>query len=165
MKHRLLSSCAIFALTLPCWALGQQPAAAATAATAGAPPNTAAHSALAGLLEAKVRGAWTAFKNKDPDAYTKFLADDFQAVEADGEGERPKLRVLGEVRHCMYTDYLLQFFQVQPLGPDYAFVTYESSMQFPKGSPLRFRRVFIGELWAQHGGQWKMMRYQETVVR
>ena len=163
MRHWLLSSCATLTFALPCWALGQQPGAAATA---GAAPNSSAvHSALADLLEAKVRAAWTAFKNKDPDAYAKFLADDFQAVESDGEGERAKLRVLGEVRHCMFTDYLLQLFEVQPLGADYAFVTYESSMQFPKGSPLRFRRVFIGELWARHGGQWKMMRYQETLVR
>jgi hypothetical protein len=65
----------------------------------------------------------------------------------------------------MYTDYVLQLFQVQPLGPDYAFVTYESSMQFPKTSTLHFRRVFVGELWTQRNGQWKMMRYQETLVR
>ena len=78
---------------------------------------------------------------------------------------RTKRKVLGEVEHCMYTDFLLQFFQVQPLGPDFAFVTYESSMQFPKGSPLRFRRVFIGELWTRQSGDWKMMRYQETLVR
>jgi len=86
-------------------------------------------------------------------------------VEADGDGERTKRHVLMEVEHSMYSDYLLQFFQVQPLGPDYAFVTYESSMQFPKGSALRFRRVFIGELWTNQNGQWKMMRYQETLVR
>jgi hypothetical protein len=117
------------------------------------------------LLEAQVRAAWATFMKKDKAGYAKFLTDDFQAVEADGEGERPRLHVLGEVEHCMYTDYLLQFFQVQPLGPDYAFVTYESSMQFPKGSALRFRRVFIGELWTERNGQWKMMRYQETLVR
>lgn len=159
MRHWLLSSCATLTLTLPCWALGQQP-------TVGAPPaHSATHSELGDLLEAKVRAAWTAFKDKDPDAYAKFLADDFQAVESDGEGERTRLHVLGEVRHSMFSTYLLQFFQVQPLGPDYAFVTYESSMQFPKGSALRFRRVFIGELWARRDGQWKMMRYQETLVR
>jgi uncharacterized protein (TIGR02246 family) len=112
-----------------------------------------------------VRAAWATFKKKDKDGYAKFLTDDFQAVEADGEGERTRLHVLAEVEHCMYTDYLLQFFQVQPLGSDYAFVTYESSMQFPKNSTLRFRRVFVGELWRQRDGQWKMMRYQETLVR
>jgi len=163
--------CSGAALALPCLAIAQQPAAGK--AFAGAPSNNSvppasispAQAKLAALLEAQVRAAWATFKKKDKDAYAKFLTDDFQAVEADGDGERAKRHVLMEVEHSMYSDYLLQFFQVQPLGPDYAFVTYESSMQFPKGSALRFRRVFVGELWANQNGQWKMMRYQETLVR
>ena len=165
MGNLLLGSCATLALTLPCWAFAEQPLAAGKATTPAPAASSAAPTTVAGLLEAKVRAAWTAFKNKDADAYASFLAEDFQAVEADGEGERSRLHVLGEVRHCMYTDYLLQFFQVQPLGPDHAFVTYESSMQFPKGSALRFRRVFVGELWTKHSGQWRLTRYQETLVR
>jgi ketosteroid isomerase-like protein len=162
MRTWMLCSCVV--LALPGIALAQPPAAPekkpADTSNASAP-----RSKLADLLEAKVRAAWTTFQKKDKDGYAKFLTDDFQAVEADGEGERPKLHVLREVEHCMYTDYLLQFFQVQPIGPDAAFVTYESSMQFPKGSALRFRRVFIGELWTKRSGDWKMMRYQETLVR
>jgi uncharacterized protein (TIGR02246 family) len=163
MRNWILGSC--IALALPYVAFAQQPAAADKASASVASKNTAAQPKLADLLEAKVRAAWAAFKNKDKNAYAEFLTDDFQAVESDGEGERTKLHVLREVEHCMYTDYTLQMFQVQPLGPDYAFVTYESSMQFPRTSTLHFRRVFVGELWTQHDGQWKMMRYQETLVR
>jgi uncharacterized protein (TIGR02246 family) len=160
MRRWFLCSCV--ALALPCLAIAQQPPSGKVFAGA---PSTPAPSKLAALLEAQVRAAWATFKKKDKEGYAKFLTDDFQAVEADGDGERTKRHVLMEVEHSMYTDYLLQFFQVQPLGPDYAFVTYESSMQFPKGSALRFRRVFIGELWTNQNGQWKMMRYQETLVR
>jgi uncharacterized protein (TIGR02246 family) len=169
MRNWVVCSCV--ALSLPCFAIAQQPAAGKISAGApsdnSVPPasNSAAQARLAASLEAQVRAAWATFKKKDKDGYAKFLTDDFQAVEADGEGERTKRHILMEVEHSMYTDYLLQFFQVQPLGPDYAFVTYESSMQFPKGSALRFRRVFIGELWSNRNGQWKMMRYQETLVR
>jgi uncharacterized protein (TIGR02246 family) len=163
MRSWMLCSCV--ALVLPCLALAQQPTAADETAE-GAPSNkSVAQAKLAEMLEAKVRSAWTMFKNKDKDGYAKLITDDFQAVEADGDGERAKRHVLGEVEHCMYTDFLLQFFQVQPLGPDYAFVTYESTMQFPKGSALRMRRVFIGELWTKRDSEWKMMRYQETLVR
>jgi len=102
---------------------------------------------------------------RDKDRYAEFLADDFQAVEADGEGERYKLRVLSEVEHSMYADYLLQLFQVQPLGPDYAFVTYEATIQFPAGAGTRYKRILVGELWAAENGNWKMKRYQETPVR
>jgi len=175
MRNWILCSC--MALALPYAALAQQPAAAgkpaatdkpATGAKSAqsAPPTTAAaQPKLADLLEAKVRAAWATFKNKDKDGYAAFLTDDFQAVESDGDGERSKAKTLREVEHSMYTDYLLQMFQVQPLGTHYAFVTYESSMQFPRTASLRFRRVFVGELWTNRDGEWKMMRYQETLVR
>jgi uncharacterized protein (TIGR02246 family) len=163
MRNWMLCSCV--AVVLPVVVFAQQPAAVDKASSTTTSQNTTAQTKLAGLLEANVRAAWDAFKKKDKNAYAEFLTDDFQAVESDGDGERAKLHVLREVEHCMYTDYLLQMFQVQELGPDYAFVTYESSMQFPRTSPLHFRRVFISELWTQREGKWKMMRYQETQVR
>jgi hypothetical protein len=163
MRNWILCACIAFAL--PGSAFAQQPAAAGKPAQGAPSKGPTAEPKLADLLETKVRAAWAAFKKRDKDGYAAFLTDDFQAVEADGDGERPKLHILREVEHSMYTDYLLQLFQVQPLGAHYAFVTYESSMQFPKGSALRFKRVFIGELWTNRDGEWKMMRYQETAVR
>jgi len=157
--------CSCVALALPCCAVAQQSAPADKPAQSTPAKPAAAQPKLADLLEAKVRAAWAAFKKKDKDGYAAFLTDDFQAVESDGDGERSKAKTLREVEHSMYTDYLLQMFQVQPLGTHYAFVTYESSMQFPKTAALRFRRVFIGELWTNRDGEWKMMRYQETLVR
>ena len=157
--------CACIALALPCFAFAQRPAVADEAAQSTPSKKMAAQPKLADLLEAKVRAGWAAFKKKDKDGYAEFLTDDFQAVEADGDGERPKPHILREVEHSMYTDYLLQLFQVQQLGPNYAFVTYESTMELPNGPATRYRRVFIGELWTKRGGQWKMMRYQETPVR
>jgi uncharacterized protein (TIGR02246 family) len=152
-------------LALPCFAFAQQSAAADKAAQSALSKRATAQPKLADLLEAKVRAAWATFKEKDKDGYAEFLTDDFEGVEADGDGERPKPHILREVEHSMYTDYLLQLFQVQQLGPNYAFVTYECTMQFPKGSAVRFRRVFVGELWTKRNGEWKMMRYQETPVR
>ena len=161
--------CGCVALALPGFAFAQQSATDKTAPSAPSKSATAkstnAQPKLAELLEGKVRAAWAAFKKKDKDGYAAFLTDDFQAVEADGDGERPKPHILREVEHSMFTEYSLQLFQVQQLGPHYAFVTYECTMQFPKGSATRFRRIFIGELWTNRDGDWKMMRYQETVVR
>ena len=163
MRNWILFAC--IALAPPCSAFAQKPAGPdKTAASAPSNKVDAAQSKLAELLERKVRAAWTAFQKKDKNSYAAFLTDDFQAVESDGAGERTKLQTLREVEHVNYTDYLLQLFQVQPLGLHYAFVTYESTMQFPKTSGMRFKRVFIGELWTNRDGEWKMMRYQETPV-
>jgi uncharacterized protein (TIGR02246 family) len=163
MRNLVLSACIAFALS--CSALAQRPAAADKAAQTAPSQNKTSQPNLAGMLEAKVRAAWAAFKNKDKGGYAEFLTDDFQAVESDGDGERPKSHILREVEHSQYTDYLLQLFQVQPLGANYAVVTYESTIQFPQGSATRYRRVFIAEIWTRRDGQWKMMRYQETPVR
>jgi uncharacterized protein (TIGR02246 family) len=157
--------CASIALALPCHAFAQQPGAADKAGRSAPSQTSADHPKLADVLEARVRAAWATFKKRDANGYAEFLTDDFQAVEADGDGERSKSHILREVEHSMYTDYLLQLFQVQQLGPNYAFVTYESTLQFPQGPATRYRRVFIGELWTLRDGQWKMMRYQETPVR
>jgi uncharacterized protein (TIGR02246 family) len=147
------------------YALAQQPAAPDKTSASAPSKDTGAQAKLAEMLEAKVKAAWAAYKKRDKNGYAAFLTDDFQGVEADGDGERPKPHILREVEHSMFSDYLLQLFQVQPLGPHYAFVTYESTMQFPKGSATRFRRMFIGELWTNRDGDWKMMRYQETLVK
>lgn len=163
MRNWVLSACIAFAL--PCSAFAQRFAVADKAAQKVPSQNKTSQPNLAGMLEAKVRAAWATFKNKDKDAYAAFLTDDFQAVEADGDGERSKQRVVHEVELNSIADYLLQLFQVQPLGPNYAFVTYESTVQFPAGSAVRYRRIFIGELWTLRDGQWKMLRYQETPVR
>src|SRR5271170_2464820 len=163
MRNWILCSC--IALALPCFTFAQQPAASDKAAQSMPSKIETADPKLADLLEAKVKAAWAAFKKRDKNGYAAFLTDDFQGVEADGDGERPKPHILREVDSSMYTDYLLQLFQVQPLGPNYAFVTYESTMQFPRGNSKTYKRVFIGELWTNRDGDWKMMRYQETPVR
>ena len=143
----------------------KQPPAQHGAAQSARSASESIQKNLAAALEARVRAAWEKFKMKDKDGYSDFLADDFQAVEADGEGERSRGRILSEVERSMYTDYLLQLFQVQRLGPDYAFVTYEATIQFPAGAGTRYKRIFVGELWTEQNGNWKMRRYQETPVR
>ena len=148
-----------------CVTLAQRPAARRNASENAGSKSDSPQTDLAALLEARVRAAWQTFKIRDKDGYAEFLAEDFQAVEADGEGERSRPRILREVEHSMYTDYLLQLFQVQPLGPDYAFVTYEATIQFPAGAGTRYKRIFVGELWTEENGNWKMKRYQETPVR
>jgi hypothetical protein len=159
---RYIILCVLFAF--PCVTFAQQPVAKHAAAQNAQFASYATQQRLSASLEARVRAAWEAFRKRDKDRYAEFLAGEFQAVEADGEGERSRARILLEVEHSMYTDYLLQLFQVEPLGPDYAFVTYEATIQFPAGSAARYKRIFIGELWILRNGEWKMMRYQETPV-
>ena len=106
MRHIILCVLLVF----PGATSAQQPVAKHTAVQNARSASEETQQRLAASLEARVRAAWEAFRMREKDRYTEFLADEFHAVEADGEGERSRARVLLEVEHSMYTDYLLQLF-------------------------------------------------------
>jgi hypothetical protein len=161
-----MRSCFVFACIawLGSVSLAQAPT---TPAKAAAAPQSAASpdSGLKDMFEAKIRMEWEALKNKDNKAYGNLLADDYQGVEVDGRGERTKLQALNELADGNVFNYTIWGLKLIPLGPDAAFVIYESTMQFPSKSQVRYSRVYISELWVRRGGEWKELHYQETHVK
>jgi hypothetical protein len=127
--------------------------------------SSAVQSPIAALLEANVKTEWDAFQKKDKKAYSDLLADDFVAVEDDGQGQRTKAAVLGEIDRSNIYKYFLFAFKALPLNPDAALVTYELTTQFPPSAQVRLKRVLISELWVKRDGQWKQRYYQETRVK
>jgi hypothetical protein len=150
---------------LTCTVLAQAPATSVK--TAGSQPSSApsADSTLKEMFESKIQVEWEALKNKDKKAYGDLLADDYQGVEVDGRGERTKLQALAELADTNVSNYTLWGFKVIPAGPDAALVIYESTIQFPPKSVIRYSRVYISELWVRRAGQWKEVHYQETHVK
>jgi Domain of unknown function (DUF4440) len=129
------------------------------------PSGNAANDALRNMFESKIKAEWEAIKNKDKKAYGALLADDYQGVEIDGKGERSKLQAINEMSAQNVSNYTLWGMKLIPLGADAAFVVYESTMQFPPKSVVRYSRVYISELWVKRAGQWKELHYQETHVK
>jgi hypothetical protein len=120
---------------------------------------------LKSMFESKIQSEWEALKTKDKKAYGDLLADDFEGVEVDGQGERTKVQAMDEVPHGNVSKYTLWGLKVTPLGPDAAFVTYEVTMEFPPKSVLRYSRVLVGEVWVKREGHWQELHYQETHVK
>ena len=164
---RVFSTWACMALLLAGTAFAQQTATPGKAAEKkpAAAGSAAPEKSLDALLVSKIVASWEAFKKKDVKAYGEFLTDDYQALEANNEGEQNKWHILREVEHSMFTDYKLSFFKVTQLGPDAAFVRYEAFFTFPPKSAVRFEKVMIGEIWVRRNGEWKSWRYQETRVK
>lgn len=129
----------------------------------------AAADALRDKLEAKIKAEWEAIKNRDKKAYGELLADDYEGVEIDGQGERNKLQAINELPDQNIANYTLWGFKMITLGPestpDAALTIYESTMQFPPRSQVHFSRVYISELWMKQAGEWKIVHYQETHVK
>jgi hypothetical protein len=136
-------------------------------AKAGAAPQFAVStdSNLKDMFAAKIRVEWDALKNKDKKTYADLLDDDYQGVEVDGGGERTKLQALNELADGNVFSYTIWGLKLIPLGPDASFVIYESTMQFPPKSQVRYSRVYISELWVKRGAEWKELHYQETHVK
>jgi len=120
---------------------------------------------LQSLFESRIHSEWEALKAKDKKAYGDLLADDFEGVEVDGQGERTKVQAMNEVPHGNVYKYTLWGLKVTRLGPDAALVTYEVTMEFPPKSVLRYSRVLVGEIWVKREGHWKELHYQETHVK
>jgi Domain of unknown function (DUF4440) len=162
MRTRIVFACLA---GLSCVALAQQPPAPAKSVENAQSGAASADSGLKEMFETKIRVEWEALENKDKNGYAELLADDYLGVEVDGKGERNKIQAVGELAETNVFRYTLWGFKLIPLGPDAAFVTYESTMQFPPRSQLRLSRVYITELWVKRAGQWKELHYQETHVK
>lgn len=160
MRGWMVFACVVW---LTCFGLAQQPS---TAGKAGDNKSTdSADSALKATFEGKIKAEWEAIKNRDKKAYGALLDDDYQGVEVDGQGERNKLQSINELADMNVANYTLWGLKVIPLGPDATFIIYESTMQFPPRSQIRYSRVYIGSLWVKRGGEWKELHYQETHVK
>ena len=152
-------------LVLMSLCLAQSPMAKGQTSGGKGPAGQSADAQTKNALEARIKAEWEAIKAKDRKAYGEMLADDFIGVEVDSQGTRTKQQIVSELERSNVKNYTLYGISVLPLGPNAAFTTYESTMEFYPKAQVRFWRVYIGELWVNNGGQWKLRHYQETHVR
>lgn len=161
--------CICIAVSLTCVGLAQQPAmrkpAGTGSAESGKSSSSSADAKLKDLLESKIRAEWDALKTKDAKAYGELLADDYEGVEVDGQGERTKTQAINEVVNGNVYDYTFWGYKLIASTPDQAFVVFEITMKFPPKSVVHFSRVYIGELWVKRNGEWKELHYQETHIK
>ena len=155
MRIYFAGACA--ALVLGGLVFGQQPPSP--------PAKASAPDELTNLLDARIKAEWQAIKGKDQKGYGDLLADEFVAVEADGNGERYKWKALSELQQSAVNDFTLSFLKVTSLCADVAFARYEVFIKFPPNSTVRFEKLLVGEVWVKRDGQWKALHYQETRVK
>lgn len=157
--------CVCIALSMAGFGLAQQQPPAKAPVEFGKSLGTGGQSKLEDLFQAKIKAEWEAIRTKDKKAYGDLLADDYEGVEVDGNGERTKIQAINELAEGNVTNYTLWGFKLIPLGPDAAFVIYEVTMQFSPKSAVRYSRVYITELWVKRAGEWKELHCQETHVK
>ena len=162
MRRLLVLACSLFVVST---SLAQAPTSQIKPDTAAPFGIASTDSALNQMFEGKIHAEWEALKTKNKKAYGELLAEDYQGVGIDGRGERNKIQSINDVDEANTFNYTLERFKTISLGPDAAFVIYESTLLYPPKAQLRYSRLYIGELWVKRDGQWKELHYQETHVK
>src|SRR5271166_313409 len=95
-------------------------------------------------IYARLLTQWDAWKNRDAASNNAVIADDFQAISADGllRTGKPTAQQMAEQP---ITGYKLSEFRVVPVGADSALVTYFANVKTP-GEISEFRMA-VGEVW------------------
>ena len=163
MRHYRFEGGLAFVLAASAWA--QQPTQPGKAQERNPPSRPTANQALKDALEPKVKAEWDALKARDKKAFSALLTDDFEAVEDDGDGARNKIHAANEAEHSNIHNYTMAFFDPIPLASNAAFVTYEVTMEFFPKAIVRYKRIYITEVWLRRDGEWKLRHYQETRVK
>jgi hypothetical protein len=128
-------------------------------------PASAAHSGVAGVLEAKTRKAWEDYKNRNKQAFAAILAPDYSAVTNEAEGIFGKDTELSEMDHFALAKYDLRDLKVRALGNSAALVTYNAEYSGTyDNSPVNIKTAY-GEVWTKVGSDWKLLWTQETKLK
>jgi hypothetical protein len=118
------------------------------------------------VVENRIREAWQDFQAKKEGAYANLLADDFTAVEMDGEGPHEKQASVSEVSAGTLRSYSLKDFKVKPLCASVALATYmaETDGTLPNDKVIH-GTVAVTEVWVMRGNEWKNLRYHESELK
>lgn len=104
MRTRFIYACVAW---LASFALAQQPAAPPQSSGSRQSGSTSTEANLKEMFESKIKTEWDALKNKDKKAYGALLADDYEGVEVDGQGERTKIQAMNEMVDGNVSNYTL----------------------------------------------------------
>ena len=123
-------------------------------------------SSVSVVVENKIREAWQDFKQKKERAYATLLADDFTAVEIDGEGPHEKQASVSEVGAGTLRSYSLKDLKVTILCANVALATYlaETDGTLPNGKVIH-GTVAVTEVWVKRTNEWKNLRYHESELK
>ena len=118
------------------------------------------------VVENKIREAWQDFQAKKGGAYANLLADDFTAVEIDGEGPHEKQASVSEVSAGTLRSFSLKNLKVTALCANVALATYlaKTDGALPNGKVIH-GTVAVTEVWVRRANEWKNLRYHESELK
>lgn len=152
-------------ITLACVLLLVAGAAHAQKKSTTSKPASAANRSSESVLEAKIRKAWTDYKNRDKKAFAAILADGFGEVTNDADGIADKNAEVAEMDHFNLSHFDLKDFKLRPVGAAGAVMTYIAEYGGTYDEASLQMKALYGEVWIKVGKDWKLLWVQETKLK
>jgi len=150
--QRILIAIAVLLISVGGVATAQEKPAAATKPSA--PP-----------IEASVRKLWQAYKAKDKATLSSLIDDHFRQFEEGLSAFADKKAEVNSVDEFDLISYTLSDFNLKPLGPKTALITYIAQYEGKSGGENSKAKSVFGEVWTDSGSGWKCSYMQETYVK
>jgi hypothetical protein len=109
------------------------------------------------------KATWEAFKNKQADAFKKYLATDYRGVYDDGiesrDAETANMAAT-ELRSYSFTDTKMTFPQ-----PDVAIITYKTAVEQTVKGKDESGTYNSGSVWVKQNGNWVTVLHSDVKVK
>jgi hypothetical protein len=106
------------------------------------------------------KSAWEAYKNKQADAFKKYLASDYCGVYADGI--KSVSEEVADMEKNELRDYSFADMKVAFPTPNVAVTTYKATLQISSGGKDRSGTYNVGNVWITTGGKWLVIFHTDV---
>ena len=106
------------------------------------------------------KAAWEAYKNKQADAFKKYLAPDYCGIYADGIKNADK--EVADMEKSELRDYSLADMKVVFPSADVAVTTYKATLQGSSGGQDASGTYNVASVWAKKGGKWHVIFHTDV---
>ena len=106
------------------------------------------------------KSAWEAYKNKQADAFKKYLAPDYCGIYADGIKNADK--EVADMEKSELRDYSLADMKVVFPSADVAVTTYKATLQGSSGGQDTSGTYNVASVWAKKGGKWHVIFHTDV---
>jgi hypothetical protein len=104
--------------------------------------------------------AWEAYKNKQADAFKKYLATDYCGVYA--EGIKNVDKEVADMEKTELRDYSFADMKVVFPSADVAVTTYKATIQSSSGGQDTSGTYNVASVWIKKGGKWLVIFHSDV---
>jgi hypothetical protein len=106
------------------------------------------------------KSAWEAYKNKQAEAFKKYLASDYCGFYAEGIKNADK--EVADMEKTELRDYSLAEMKVTFPGPNIAVTTYKATLKSSSEGKETSGTYSVASVWITKGGKWLIIFHTET---